>query len=203
MADFKVKFKLTGLEVEIEGSHEDLPIITQNITEQFANLLAPSTAIIEGERVVSSPNPANLASPSQSATSPRKKPKRRARPTQDASGSDSTTAAITWRHDDSKFATPQQDWKAVDKYLWLLFVLEESEGVTEYTASGLVNTFNKQFRQAGALNVKNCGRDIGQLKTKNPALVGEDTSVKPSKWYLTDAGKAEARRLIAVAKGQG
>lgn len=201
MAEFKIKLKLTGLEIEIEGSHEDLPMITQNITEQFSGLLNPATAIVEGETISQHKSIVDNPSPPQSNGGNRKKTKRRTATVVENANSEESHAALAWRHDDNKYGMPKQEWKVLDKFLWLLYVLHESQNITEYTAKGLANTFNKQFRQAGLINVKNATRDIGTLKTKTPALVGEDTTQTPSKWFLTEAGTKEAHKLIASAKG--
>ena len=49
MSKFKVKLKLQGLELEIEGSRDDMHLIGQNLGQQMAGLLQPAGAIVEGQ----------------------------------------------------------------------------------------------------------------------------------------------------------
>jgi hypothetical protein len=39
-----VKLKLTGLEFELEGSGEDVPLLTKNIASQLAGVLTPAAS---------------------------------------------------------------------------------------------------------------------------------------------------------------
>jgi hypothetical protein len=51
LSKFMIKLKLQGLELEIDGSREEMPNITQNLGRQIAGMLQPAGAIIEGEVV--------------------------------------------------------------------------------------------------------------------------------------------------------
>ena len=49
MAKFHVKLKLQGLELEVEGSRDDIPSIRQSLNQQLAGLLEPATDMAEGK----------------------------------------------------------------------------------------------------------------------------------------------------------
>ena len=54
MSKFKVKLKIQGFELEIEGSREDAGLLSQNLGKQMNSILQPMGAIIEGEVVENS-----------------------------------------------------------------------------------------------------------------------------------------------------
>lgn len=164
MSKFKIKMKLQGLELEIEGSREDMPIISQNIGQQMAGLLQPAGAIIEGE-VVSGrvAAPAILASESPE-TPKRKTQRRRSQGTSGGTSGKEASDAVDWRHDSSKFGMPKQDWSLVKKSIWLLYVVLEETKTAEMSAGQIERTFNKHFRQAGAIRGSNVSKYLGQQK---------------------------------------
>ncbi len=49
MAKFKVKLKITGFEMEVEGDRDDAAAISQGIASQFGSLMKPAAEIIDGE----------------------------------------------------------------------------------------------------------------------------------------------------------
>jgi hypothetical protein len=49
VSKFSIKMKLQGLELEIEGAREDASLISRTLGQQFAGLLQPVGAIIDGE----------------------------------------------------------------------------------------------------------------------------------------------------------
>jgi hypothetical protein len=178
--------KLHGLELEIEGARDDASQISKNLGEQFASLLQPVGAIIDG-KVASVPLPSveAIASPIASAG---KKGRRRKSPAASA-GDAETSPALDFKHDPEKFGNPTQEWKTSEKAVWLLYVVKESAGVNELTTRSLVDTFNKHFRQSGTITTSNVTRDLGRLKTREkPSPVGEDASKSVPTWYLTEEG---------------
>ncbi|MEH2257179.1 hypothetical protein [Nostoc sp.] len=46
---FKIKLKVTGFELEVEGSREDVPFMAQAVGQQMSGLLIPASNIVEGE----------------------------------------------------------------------------------------------------------------------------------------------------------
>lgn len=190
MSKFKLKFKLQGLELEVEGSREDVPMITNAIGQQFANMLQPTTQIIDGEaEVVSSSQPVAINAP-----------KKRKRPSKSTSSngqqvSTKESISITWKHDSVKYSSPIQEWKTVQKALWILYVVSEECHTDELSAPAIADIFNREFKRAGTIRGTNISRDFGKLKLGKDALVGE-TVGSPSTWFLTEKGKSEVLNLI-------
>lgn len=199
MSKFKIKMKLQGFELEIEGSREDVPLITQNLAEQFAGLIKPSAAILEGEVLSNSGQTASIGIQQSASQVPKKRAKRTL--TVKADSSTNGQSVIDWKHNSEKYGMPNQNWSASNKYLWTLYVIGEETSTKEVPAITIANTFNKHFKQFGALIVNNAKRDMGTLKTKKPSLASEDTTQTPSAWYLTESGSKAAQKLIAESLG--
>lgn len=198
MSKFKITLKLQGLELEIEGSKDDIPHLSKNVANQLAGLIAPAAATAsigaEHEQQIRTINPGG--------GEPLKKPRRKkanSNKTISPSG-DRHSNSIDWVHDPEKWGSPQQTWNTADKSIWLLYVVEKEQHLTELSQPEITSTFNKHFKQAGILKPSNVSRDLGKKKsgTKDaPALVGENTTKSPSTWFLTDAGKKHAEKLIS------
>jgi hypothetical protein len=92
-------------------------------------------------------------------------------------------------------------WTSLQKSLWLLYVVENILSKSELTVTQISETFNKHFRQAKTIRPSNVSRDLGQKKIGNKALVGENTTVTPSSWYLTEEGKKFVQNLLTESKG--
>lgn len=199
MSKFRIKMKLQGFELEVEGSREDASLISRNLGEQMSSLLQPAGAIIEGEIATGLLTSANNSHPSEGATT--KKARRRRHQTVNVNGE--VPPAIDFKHDSGKFGNPKQDWKTAQKAQWLLYVAKEVTGIAELSAKDLVTTFNKHFRQSGTITASNVTRDLGRLKvTDTPSPVGEDPTKSPPLWYLTDEGRKRAQGFVAEALGQ-
>lgn len=196
MAKFKIKMKLSGLELDIEGSKEDIPLIAANLGQQLTGLLAPAAAIVSGEDASGNPPPPPSA-PLQVVEEVKRRKKRTTTARSTDKVPETTNAPIDFRHDPAKFGAPKQSWTTSDKAIWLLQVVD-----TEMSGAVIVATFNKHFRQAGLIKVGNTNRDLGRLKSKSPAVVGEDTTQNPTKWFLTEEGKRQALKLIGDALGR-
>lgn len=202
MAKFKVKLKLQGLEIEIEGSKEDIPGITHNLGQQLTGILAPAGAIVADDSYGQIP-PATVAA--SVAPESKRKPRRRSpSASQVTDVTDKADQAIDWRNDTSKFGTPKQGWKTSDKSLWLIHAVGEQTGTKELSGASIAATFNKHFRQAGTIKVGNVNRDLGRLKVKKngPAVVSEDTTKTPAAWFLTEEGQRAAQKLVGEALGR-
>ena len=199
MSKFKIKTKLQGLELEIEGTREDSSNIGRNLGGQLANLLQPAIKIIDGEASSAALPPAEAVLP---PASPRKSRRRRSAASSPAS-EEAATTAIDFKHDPEKFGNPTQTWKTAEKATWLLYVVKEAAGLGELSTRSLVETFNKHFRQAGTITTSNVTRDLGRLKSRHkPPPVGEDTSKPVPTWFLTEEGRKRAQGLVAEALGQ-
>lgn len=203
MAKFHIKLKIQGFELEVDGTRDELPVLREALSQQFAGLLQPATEIAGGEAV----SDIRRIEPSAAPTVVLTKGKRRARTSAPASGGavSGKEAAADWRHDTAKYPSPTQAWTTAQKAIWILYVASKEANVPEMSAKRIELTFNKHFRQAGVVRANNVLRDLGKLKAASngePALVSQDTTKDPSTWYLTDAGIRSAQRLIAQGLGQ-
>jgi hypothetical protein len=183
MGKFRLRLKLQGLEVEIDGEREDIPAITSALDQQFAGLVQPIERAANGNKQLGAGAPVVEVELGKAKGRARK-----------AKGStDSTpTQPIEFRHDSAKFGNPIQTWSVTEKVIWLLFVLKSLLGTKEVSGPDLAATFNNQFKSAGKLHPPNVTRDLAKLKVTNPAPVGEDKG----QWFLTDEGEKQAQQLI-------
>jgi hypothetical protein len=201
---FKIKLKVTGFELEVEGSRDDVPLMAQAVGQQMSGLLIPAASIVEGEIVEDK----NSSPPSiESQLKPRKKKSPRQHSTTSsvqASNGKSGAIAVDWRHDPSKWGTPQQEWSTANKSIWLLYVVSKEASLTELNGSEIAETFNKHFRQSGAIRTGQVNRDLGQSKGAKgkPAMIAENTTKRPSGWYLTQEGEKFAQELVTKALGR-
>ncbi|MEH1905181.1 MAG: hypothetical protein V7L04_28335 [Nostoc sp.] len=199
---FKIKLKLTGFELEIEGSREDVPFMAQAVGQQMSGLLLPASNIVEGEIIENKDLP-QLASEAK----PKSRKKRSSRQYSQTSTNSTLNGkakalAVDWKHDPSKWGNPQQDWSTTDKSMWLLYVVQIEAEVLELTGSEISTTFNKHFRQSGQISTSQINRDLGRAKGKKPALVSDNATKSPSAWFLTTEGEKCVQQLIAQARGQ-
>lgn len=88
----------------------------------------------------------------------------------------------------------------MQKALWILYVIKHEKKMEELSVSQIKNTFNQHFRQSKVIQSNNVSRDLGKVKLGSNALVGENTSVSPRTWYLTDAGNVYVENLIKEPK---
>lgn len=200
MSRFEIEMELQALKIRIKGDREEAASISHNIGQQMTSLLQPIAGIIEGEMA---PAP---ASPTTVNGTPIQSPAKRTRRHRQSSGAATAgepSAAINFAHDPEKFGYPRQQWKAAQKAIWLLYVVQQTLDNAELSAHSIAETFNRHFKQAGAIRRPNVQRDLGRLKTVDkPTPLGEDTTKSPSLWYLTDEGKKRGQSLVAEALGQ-
>lgn len=214
MSKFKIKLKLQGLELEVEGSREDVPVMVHHVGEQFAGLLHPAAEIVVGEpahdggrdvqRQVQHVEP--VVGGDGKPASRKKKRSASGGRKRSASGSPAGLAIgeehiIDWKHDAGKWGSPAQSWKTLDKAIWLLYVASKETEFTELTHLQIAGTFNQHFRQAGTIRAHNVKRDLGYAKNPDRgSLVGEDSTKDPSTWFLTDAGNKRGAELVRTAR---
>lgn len=197
MSKFRMKLKLQGFELEIEGNREDASVIGKSIGDQISGMLSPSLNILEGE-VASSRTQPQSAIPLV-AEIPRRRGGRRTKSAPNGTEAN-TQANIEFRNDPSKYATPTQQWTTAEKAIWLLYVVKEVSLVPELSTGQIVKTFNTHFRQAKTVTNSNVSRDLGKAKVSSPSLVGEDPTKSPPVWFLTDEGIRKAQAIIADAR---
>jgi hypothetical protein len=203
MSKFRVKLKLTGLELEIEGSREDVPLLTSNVAAQLAGALMPAANIAEGKArplLARDPIPATatVVAPIPSARTSRK---RRSNSSGGGDGA-SNDGALIWQHDANTWGNPLLKWKAVEKAIYLLYVAKQIGVADQMTVWQMVQTFERHFRTAGKLNKGNIVRDFKNLNSEPPPKVQMNGSATPAAWYLTDAGIKIAENLVKAARGE-
>jgi hypothetical protein len=192
MSKFKFKLKLQGLEMEMEGSREDIPLMAQNLGNQLAGLMQPAADMAAGNLSEYDGAPITI----DHSTGDRTKGKKRRKRSLVAQLSSGDAAAIEWQHNSSKYGNPQQAWNTAKKAIWVIYVVAHEAGISQLTATQIAETFNRKFKQAGLIRATNVSRDLGAAKLKNPAFTGEDTSKSISEWFLTDAGSKAAQDSI-------
>jgi hypothetical protein len=185
MAKFRVRLKLQGFELEIDGERGDIPAIASAVEQQFAALVKPAEMIAEDRE--QGGNEKNVSGDSTKATL---RPSRR-RSTK-ASSDNTSAEALQYRHDSSKYGNPVQSWNALQKLIWLLIVVRGSADQKEVSSNQLVATYNQHYKASGKLPPNIVSRELAKAKVQNPAWVGEDKTL----WYLTDEGERQAQQLV-------
>ncbi|PVD51500.1 hypothetical protein DC498_13825 [Terrimonas sp.] len=201
MSKFKFKFKVTGLEIEIEGSREEVGLISNAIGDQFKNMIQPAAKIIDEDadfQVVDEQLKINGGKNSGEKGKRKKKTR-----VQSSNGKSEKSEPIDFKNDVEKYGAPIQSWSTLEKSLWLLYVLQSAENIDECSTAQISDTFNKHFKQQGTIRGTNVSRDLGKKKSGTDALVGENTTSTPTKWYLTQKGIQEVQNLIISLKSNG
>lgn len=203
----KVKFKLkiTGFELEMEGTKESTAMITSQVSDTLRGLIIPPSMEDSDGNVNGNGNgktgPIEDADATIISSSTKGSGKKRNKKNKAASvNTEEDGKAIDFQHDPEKFGNPSQDWNTATKSLWILYVVKNIANLDELTNSQITNTFNKHFKQSKTIQINNVSRDLGKLKVKAPSLVGEMTQKSPSTWYLTDAGQKHIQNLIIEQK---
>jgi hypothetical protein len=197
MSKFKIKMKLSGFELEIEGSKDDIPNIQQALSQQLGGLLQPGAGFIEE----SSPPPMRTIEPAPALSAPVRSAKPRRRTTTSsaakANGVEVDVALENWPRDVSKYLLPTQSWSTSQKALWILYVALKENLAKEASANQIRDTFNFHYRQAKTINSSNVNRDLGRLKGK---VVLEDMTKTPPCWFLMETGITAVEDQIRGAK---
>ncbi|GAA5124032.1 hypothetical protein JIN84_12125 [Luteolibacter yonseiensis] len=200
MAKFKMRLKLTGLEIEIEGDRQDANQISKTLNDQLGGLLAPSANLVSPK-----PQDDKVIDIDAIPSNPTRDGKKKRKPSSNGSSKTATpedSEAIEFRNDIEKWGSPKQEWSTADKALWFLYITTEQTEHKELSAVAIATSFNKHFRQANTIRASNVSRDFGNFKTKKkPAWVNEDTSKGRSKWFLTEEGIKNAITLVTQARG--
>ncbi len=188
MAKFKMRLKLTGLEVEIEGDRADVPLMTQGLREQIVGLIESPASVADPER-----KKVDNTAPLFPQVEPKSPPRARRA---NGSGRIATVDAISFKHDAAKYGAPSQDWTTAQKAMYTLYVVAKQTGVKEMTSSVIAATYAQHFKQFKMIRRQNVTRDLGHIKGKT---VAEDTNQNPPKWLLLESGEREVEALIAAS----
>jgi hypothetical protein len=200
MSKFKIKMKLTGFELEIEGSREDVPNIQQALSRQLGGILQPAAGLIsqEDEAVEEVDITPAATQTNNQGTAPKKRRKKSiSNGNQKNNSAPEEDDVVNWPRDVTNYCMPNQQWKTAEKAMWTLYVAQEAADISELTGRQISNIFNKHYRQAKTIQLGNVNRDLGKLKLNNPAWVAEDTTKNPPAWYLTQEGNKEVQRRIS------
>lgn len=187
MAKFRIRLKLQGLDLEVDGERQDIPAITHAVQQQLASLVIPGEVITDGHKQLG--NGSDGAEATQEEESKKKRSARRERR---SAGDGAPAVAIEFRQDPATYGNPIQAWSVTDKCIWLLYVLKKLAQANEVSGPVLAVTFNQYFKTAGKLHPPNVTRDLAKLKVQNPAPIGEDKG----NYYLTGEGDKQAETLI-------
>jgi hypothetical protein len=196
----KVKFrlKITGFELEMEGTKESTSLITSQVTHTLKGLMSPPSMDEKDAHVNGNgKNNTEDAEATVVSTSGRKRVRRNKSQNQNQTV---TSDAIDFTHDLEKYGTPSIKWSTSTKSLWLLYVVKHSLNKDGMTTKQIIETFNKHFRQAK--RITNVSRDLGALKVDPNMWVGEDTAKTPAEWYITESGEKQVQKMIADLKTQ-
>jgi hypothetical protein len=185
IANFEVTFELKELKIHVKGDREIAPSIANNVGRQFANVLSPA-GLIEGPKNGRDESSKVIEVQASASRSRRKKV---AKTAVDGNATD----PLTWIHDTSRWGSPVQNWKTVQKSAWLLFVVDQALGKHDLSAGEISDLFKVNFRDAGPPRPSNISRDLA----KDTALFGDEQG----RFFLKQAGKDLAERLIAEATG--
>lgn len=186
MAKFRIRLKVQGLELEVDGERADIPALTSAVQKQLAGLVIPAEIMADGHKQIEGDNP---ASGDDNSKKDRKPPRR----TSSGRSSEGGTATPTeFRHDGAKYGNPLQTWNVTEKSIWLLYVIKGSTETREVSGPQLAATFNQYFKPSGKLHPPHVSRDLARAKVQNPAPIGEDRGA----FYLTDEGDRQAQQLI-------
>src|SRR5688572_31825764 len=97
----KVRLKITGLELEFEGTQEDVPRITENLGRDIAGLITAGPNLASGQ--IPAPVNADNGSPASGGKRSPGKARKSA-----SSKEDKQTAS--WSYDGKLYGTPIQNW---------------------------------------------------------------------------------------------
>jgi hypothetical protein len=196
MNKLKFSFKIKELELEIEGTREEVSTITDNISQQLKGMIRPAGAIGE---ITDRPKTPLAVTEDGEITEIRTTARKRRAPVSNGSKTEKPKA-FDFKNDPAKYGSPLQTWTTLQKSIWLLYVANSEINTTEMSAGEIAETFNKHFKQQGTVRATNVSRDFGKQKGGAIPIVGENSTISPAKWYLTEEGTKAAQKLIQNLK---
>ncbi len=103
MAKFRMRLKIQGFELEVDGEREDIPAITTALHQQLAGFIQPAEMIVEPTKQLGSAPKTIQGETATPAAKPAKK-----RPSGKSSTAGTPTQAIEFRHEPTTYGNPQQ-----------------------------------------------------------------------------------------------
>lgn len=210
MSKFRIKLKLQGLELDVEGSREDAPLMAQRLSQQFVGLIQPAAQLVTGDEGSEGAMPpagriAEVADPMSTRAPQRRGRRKRATTGATQVGTNGSSPIgeepLLWRHDTEAWGAPQQSWTTAQKAIWLIFVAGQNTETKDLSSAQITNTFNRHFKSAGQVLKHNVTRDLSKLKGRRGSVISEDTTGETPVWFLTNTGGEYAKRLVVEAKG--
>jgi hypothetical protein len=188
MGKFRIRLKLQGLELEVDGDREDIPAITTAVSNQLTGMIIPAENFADGRKqlIDGANNGAGVSGDDD------KKKDRRGRRGGSRGSGEPAAAAIEYKHDGVKYGNPVQGWTLEEKCIWLLYILKKIANINEVSGPQLAATFNQYFKPAGKIHPPHVTIKLGKKKLENPPPIGEDKG----NYYLTDEGEKQADQLI-------
>jgi hypothetical protein len=199
MNKLKVRLKIQNLELEIDGARDDVSLISQNVGHQLNGLLKPVDLIAEENEISDHLMVQNSPTSKEVKQRTRKSKPRINKPTNSHSNGEDI---INWVHEPGKWGTPKQEWNTATKSIYILFVVKSEKEINELSSQQITKTFNKHFYQAGTIQPFNVTRDLGKVKVGKDALVGQNTTIESTPWFLTEAGLKHAQDLVFEVMGK-
>jgi hypothetical protein len=180
MSKFKVRLSIKEFSLEVEGSREDLPQISHNLTRQLTGFVAPATTPMNANVLPLNGHDKSSTSPA----SPRRSFSRGRNPTS------KEDKRVDWTYDGQAYGMPRQNWTAIDKAIWLLHVAKKALGINEMAAAQIVTTFNSHYASAKPISMGNLSRDLHKLR-----VLPQDAPVAQNgkAWLLTQLEKTALR----------
>lgn len=204
MSKFKIKFKLQGLELEIEGNKDDVPLIMEGVGQQISGLLQPAASMV-GDTSKADETNASMQPVTIIDATPKKKTQKRRQSNIQNSTQTAQSDSINFHHKSDIYGNPKQTWKTSQKAMWIIYVLNKENNIQSLSSEQITNIFNKHFKQAKTIIKNNVTRDLCKAKiTKSgsQSLVGEDVNSYPSEWYLTEEGIKYVENMIQDQKSE-
>jgi hypothetical protein len=197
MNKLKFSFKIKELELQVEGTREEVATITNSLGQQFKGLMQPTGSMGDSPALANTPlQVTEDGEITEIKNTPRKK-----KPSAGQSKVEKAKA-LELTNDPAKYGAPLQGWSALEKAVWLMHIVQKILNISDLSASEISETFNKHFKQLGKIRSSNISRDFGNKKAGAKAIVGENANVYPAKWFLTEEGTKMAERLIQSLKNQ-
>jgi hypothetical protein len=184
VANFEVTFELQGLKIHVKGDREIAPSIANNVGRHFANVLSPA-GLIEAPKNGNEPTVRVIEADARTNRS-----RKRKIVTVPSEGNE--TVALTWTHDVTRWGSPVQNWKTLQKSAWLLHVVGQALNKHDLSAGEIAEIYKAHFRDAGPPRPNHISRDL----SKELLLFGEENG----RYYLKQAGKDLADKLVGEAK---
>ena len=181
----KVRLKITGLELDFEGTQDDVPQVGRNLGQAISNLLTAGPNLAGGQIPTVTVNAQDNGTP---AGGGRRSPNRARR-----SGTKEDKRTVKWAYDGQAYGLPRQSWSGNDKAIWILYVAEKTLNLNRMGASQIANTFNEHYQAAKRIHRGNVYNGLDALRSSEKTPVGKTDD---GMFFLTEEGYKVVEKLI-------